>query len=98
VQSIGAVLTFIFQDEMEDFRNNFYNCCFENLFYSEFVNTTAIDEEQKMVEDYVCQNYQSFNLDSLEALDLELLDKDSIYKIASLKLAEIESNTLELEL
>jgi hypothetical protein len=83
---------------MEDFRNDFYNCCFESLFYSEFVNTTAIDEEVKMVEDYVCQNYQSFNLDSLEALDLELLDKDTIYKIASLKLAEIESNTLELEL
>jgi len=98
VQSIGAVLTFIFQDEMEDFKNDFYNCCFESLFYSEFVDTTAIDEEVKMVEDYVCQNYQSFNLDSLEALDLELLDKDSIYKIASLKIAEIDSQTLELEL
>lgn len=98
VQSIGAALTFIFLDEIEDFRNSFYEDCKGELFYNDFVDTAAIDAEQKMVESYVCQNYQDFNLDSLEALDLELLDKGSIYKIALLKMAEIDNQTLELDL
>jgi hypothetical protein len=98
VQSIGAVLTFIFLDEIDDFRQSFYELCNSELFYNEFVDTELIDAEQKLVENYVCQNYQTFNLDSLENLDLEYLDKDSIYKIASLKLTEIDSQTLELEL
>lgn len=72
--------------------------CNSELFYNEFVDTDLIDNEQKIVESYVCQNYQTFNLDSLKALDFEYLDEDSVYKIALLKLAEIESHTLELDL
>jgi len=98
VQSIGAALTFIFLDEIEDFQNGFYNSCHESLFYHDFVNTEAIDEEAKMVEDYVCKNYQNFNLEDLEALDLELLDQSTILKIAALKIAEIDSQTLSLDL
>ena len=98
VQSIGAVLTFIFVDELDDFRQGFYELCNSELYYNEFVDTTSIDAEQKLVENYVCQNYQTFNLEDIEELDLEFLGLDAIYKIASLKLAEIESNTFELEL
>ena len=98
VQSIGAVLTFIFLDEMEGFQDGFYNCCYESLFYHEFVDTTAIDEEAKMVEDYVCKNYQDFNLEDLGALDLELLDESTVLRIAKLKMAEIDNKTLSLDL
>ena len=37
VQSIGAILSFIFKDEMEDYQNRFLGGCNENLFYSEFI-------------------------------------------------------------
>lgn len=36
VQSIGAILTFIFKDEFEDLQNDFVTECYENLFYSNF--------------------------------------------------------------
>lgn len=37
-QSIGAILTFIFKDEMEDYQQGFLENCNENMFYSEFIN------------------------------------------------------------
>jgi len=98
VQSIGAVLTFIFLDELDDFDYGFKEYCHSELFYSEFTDTTLIDTEQKIVEDYVCQTYQDFDLQSLEALELEYLDSEAVIKIALLKIAEIESQTLELDL
>lgn len=97
-QSIGAVLTFIFLDELEDFKQNFYEYCFSNLYYCEFVDTTNIDLEQKIIEDYVCNNYHNLVLDALYELEFEYLDKDTIQSIASRKCKDIESHTLELEL
>lgn len=38
VQSIGAVLTFIFRDELEDYQEKFIQNCMENMYYSEFIN------------------------------------------------------------
>lgn len=38
VQSIGAVLTFIFRDELEDYQEKFIQNCMEDLFYSEFIS------------------------------------------------------------
>lgn len=38
VQSIGAVLTFLFKGEFEDMQQDFIYTCFENLHYSEFIN------------------------------------------------------------
>jgi hypothetical protein len=40
VQSIGAVLTFIFEDEIDDYQENFLETCNENIFYSEFIRET----------------------------------------------------------
>lgn len=37
VQSIGAVLTFIFRDELEDEQERFFERCNERLIYSDFV-------------------------------------------------------------
>ena len=97
-QSIGAILTFIFLDELDYFRDSFYEDCNSELYYWEFVDTTKVDAEQKMVENYVCNNYQDFHFNSLEHLDLEYLDLDAVIKIALDKFNEIESQTLELEL
>jgi hypothetical protein len=37
-QSIGAILTFIFKDEMEEYQQGFLESCSENIYYSEFIN------------------------------------------------------------
>ena len=37
VQSIGAVLTFIFREEFEDYQEGFIQTCVENMYYSEFI-------------------------------------------------------------
>lgn len=102
VQSIGAVLTFIFIDELDYFRDGFYEYCYSNLYYTEFVDTTSIDSEQKIIEDYVCNNYQNVFLnsflDGLYELDFKHFDKDGILAVAVQKINEIDSHTLELEL
>lgn len=101
-QSIGAVLTYIFIDEIDDFKDGFYDLCYSELFYSEFVDSTPIDLEQKIIDDYVCQNYKDIFintfLDPLYEMGLEHFDKDSILEVALRKCNEIESHTLELEL
>lgn len=38
VQSIGAVFTFIFREEFEDYHEGFIQNCMENMYYSEFIN------------------------------------------------------------
>lgn len=38
VQSIGAVLTFIFREEFENYQEGFIQNCMENMHYSEFIN------------------------------------------------------------
>jgi hypothetical protein len=40
-QSIGAVLTFIFEDEIDDYQEKFLETCNENMFYSEFIRETV---------------------------------------------------------
>lgn len=101
-QSIGAVLTFIFLDELDDFKDGFYQACHSELYYWDFVDTTSIDLEQKIIEDYVCNHYQEIFvntfLDELYELEFEHFDKDDILAVALRKCAEIESHTLELEL
>lgn len=101
-QSIGAVLTYLFLDEIDDFRDSFYDLCHSELFYSEFVDSTPIDLEQKIIDDYVSNNYQDIFvntfLDPLYEMGFEHFDKDTILEAAIRKCNEIESHTLELEL
>ena len=101
-QSIGAVLTFIFLDELDDFREGFYQDCHSELYYWDFVDTTKIDLEQKIIEDYVCTHYQEIFLntflDDLYEMEFEHFDKDDILAVALRKCKDIESHTLELDL
>lgn len=90
-RSIGAVLTFLFRDE--EMQNRFYDDCYSELFYSEFIDTTELDEVYKQVEDYVRDNYPNLDMDvcPVEHDDIDVM---SIYKGL---INKIESNTLTLE-
>ena len=49
-QSIGAVLTFIFKDELEEYQQDFIQQCYENLFFSEFCDESNLEEEENKTE------------------------------------------------
>lgn len=97
-QSIGAILTYLFLEEMDYFHDGFYDFCNSELFYNEFVDTTPIDEEQQRVENYVKNNYQDFHMEYLDTLELEYLDEETVKNIAQSVIRNIDDHTLELEL
>jgi hypothetical protein len=96
VQSIGAILTFVFLDEIEDYHNDFINLCYESLFYSEFIDYTQYDEEVQKVQKYAQASYGAEEPSSIDDLDLEILDEEAVEKIITEVHKSIEEQTLKL--
>jgi hypothetical protein len=96
VQSIGAILTFVFLDEIEDYHNDFIDLCYESLFYSEFIDYTQYDEEVQKVEKYAQANYGAEEPSSIDDLNLEILDEETVEKIITEAHKSIEEQTLKL--
>jgi hypothetical protein len=71
-QAIGAVLTYIFTigGEIEDIKEDFYEQCQSNIYSSEFCNWEPYDEEVKVIEKYIQENYMIIDLDNF-AIDYE---------------------------
>lgn len=100
-QSIGAVLTFIFKDEITDNNESFSHHCFENLYYSEFCDYTQHDSEVETIQKFVKEQYliiDRLNLtpESFGGFELEILSFEDCIKIVNETFAEIENNTLTL--
>ena len=96
-QSIGAVLSFIFKDEIKDTQQFFIEYCYENLFSGEFVNTESIDEEVEVIENYVNDKYSDLDIDNISKIyDFEYLEHNKIKKIALIQMQKIENQTLNL--
>lgn len=98
VQSIGAVLRFIYLDNAVDLQDQFETLCYESLYYWDFVDTTELDLEVQQVTDFVQANYQDFDFSTLDSLDLEHLNSSRVEAIAKDTIKDIEANTLELSL
>lgn len=102
VQSIGAILTYICKDEIQSLQSEFIENCFENLYYSEFVDTTLLDVEVNFIKKYVQENY--FDIEALpldlikELFDFEVLNDSDIIKVSIEAKNEIEDHTLTLDL
>lgn len=100
VQSIGAILTYIFKQECEDNHYGFYEFVFENVYYSNYVDYAQISSEIEMVENFVKDNY--LTIDTLdvdwEQFDFEVLTSESAKTIMFETIATIENNTLTLNL
>lgn len=92
VRAIGAVLSFIFRDDMLE--DDFYMTCRETLYYWDFIDYKEYDEVYDKVWDYVKQNYMTLNKDKCpikhESLDVASMYKDCIEKV--------EQHNLKLEL
>jgi hypothetical protein len=78
-QAIGAVLTYIFTvaDELDDTREAFYEQCQGNIYFSEFCNWSAYDEEVKVIEEYVQENYLTIDVDDF-CIDYEFEHIDNV--------------------
>jgi hypothetical protein len=78
-QAIGAVLTYIFTvaDELDDIREDFYEQCQSNIYSSEFCDWSAYDEEVKVIEEYVQENYLTIDVDAFY-IDYEFEHIDNV--------------------
>ena len=83
VRSIGAVLSFIFRDDMLE--DEFYMVCQQTMYYWDFVDYKEYDEVYDKVWDYVKQNYMTLNKDKCpikhDTLDVMSMYKDCIEKL-----------------
>lgn len=105
IQSIGAVLTFIFRDEIEDIQNGFLDSCYGELYYSEFVDTTELDEaaaqlesDKQMITQYVRDKYQTLDVYQTFYSEFSHLDPDMVLETMKLEIDRIASHVLKLEL
>ena len=81
-QAIGAVLTYIFNDELSYYQDQFMNNCNTELFYSEFCDCTSYQIECKYILSYVNDNYTTFDfsalIDSYEFETISIIDIEAI--------------------
>lgn len=98
--SIGAVLTYLFQETIEENRENFiqYVCCDTDLDYREFVDFDEHDKEVVVLQNYVRDNYNTIDVDTIdyESFNFEVLDENEIKKILKEFVLQIDNKTLSL--
>jgi hypothetical protein len=102
--AIGAVLTYLFQETIEENHENFiqYVCCDNYMDYREFVDSEGYESEVVVLQKYIRDNYKDITIDTIEAIDCDtfglrhLDDEDDIRKILKEYYFEIENKTLEL--
>lgn len=97
VQSIGAILTYIFRDLIPENQESFYYLCEENLSYLGFTDTKPLEAEEQRIAEYIQANYESLDLEQLKAsYEWEILTEDRVERIANELTAKIDGNTLDL--
>ena len=98
--SIGAVLTYLFQETIEENRENFIQhvCCDDYMDYREFVDYEKHDAEVVVLQKYVRDNYNTIDVDTIdyESFNFEVLDEDEIKKILKEFVLQIDNKTLSL--
>jgi len=83
VRAIGAVLSFIFKDDMLE--EEFYDTCRDIMYYWDFIDYKEYDEVYSKVWTYVKENYMTLNKEKCpikhETLDVASMYKDCINKV-----------------
>jgi hypothetical protein len=101
--AIGAALTYIFQETIEENRESFIQyVCDEYMDYRDFVDSEGYESEVVVLQNYIRDNYKDITIDTIELIDCDtfglrhLDDEDNIRKILKEYYFEIENKTLEL--
>ena len=97
--AIGAVLTYLFQETIEENRQSFIEYVYnEHLDYRDFVDFEKHDSEVVVLQKYVNDNYKTIDLDTIdyESFEFESLDTDDVKKILKEYVMEIDNKSLSL--
>jgi hypothetical protein len=99
VRSIGAVLTYLFQDSITYNKSQFEFFVNEGVGnYWEYIDSTDYENEVVELKKYVKDNYLELTIDNIDfnQFGFEVLDNESCISIFKDVVNEIESNTMSM--
>jgi hypothetical protein len=99
VRSIGAVLTYLFQERITENRYEFETFVVEGIgYYSDYIDSSEYESEVVILKKYVKDNYIDISIDSIDfdQFGFEILDNESCVSIFKEVISEIESNTMSM--
>ena len=97
--AIGAVLTYLFQETIEENRENFIqHVCDDYMDYREFVDFEEHDKEVVVLRKYVYENYNTIDIDSVdeETFNFKVFELEDIKKLLKEFVLQIDNKTLSL--
>ena len=98
-RSVGAVLSYLFQERITENRYEFENFVVENIgYYSDYIDSTDYENEVVLLKKYVKDNYLELTIDNIDfdQFGFEVLDNESCVSIFKEVVNEIESNTMSM--
>jgi hypothetical protein len=98
-RSVGAVLSYLFQERITENSYEFENFVVENIgYYSDYIDSTDYENEVVLLKKYVKDNYLELTIDNIDfdQFDFEILDNESCVSIFKEVINEIESNTMSM--
>lgn len=97
--SIGAVLTYLFQETIEENHEGFIqHVCDDYMDYREFVDFEEHDKEVVVLRNYVYENYNTIDVDSIdeETFNFKVFEFEDIKKLLKEFVLQIDNKTLSL--
>jgi len=99
IRSVGAVLSYLFQERITENRYEFETFVVEGVgYYSEYIDSTDYENEVVILKNYVKDNYLDISIDNIDfdQFGFEILDSVSCVSIFKEVFNEIESNTMSM--
>ena len=99
VRSVGAVLSYLFQERITENRYEFETFVVEGVgYYSEYIDSSEYESEVVILETYIKDNYKDLNIDTIDfdQFEFEILDTESCKSISKEVFEKIESNTMSM--
>lgn len=99
IRSVGAVLSYLFQERITENRYEFETFVVEGIgYYSEYIDSSEYESEVLILETYIKDNYKDLNIDTIDfdQFEFEILDTESCKSISKEVFEKIESNTMSM--
>jgi hypothetical protein len=99
IRSVGAVLSYLFQESITENKRDFETFVVENIgYYSDYIDSTDYENEVVLLKKYVKDNYLELTIDNIDfdQFGFEVLDNESCVSIFKEVVNEIESNTMSM--
>lgn len=97
--SIGAVLSYLFQNTIKENRYEFETFVVEGIgYYSDYIDSSEYESEVVILTNHIKDNYLDISIDSIDfdQFGFEILDTESCESIFKEVMNEIERNTMSM--